>query len=84
MTTGMLWFDNTNTPLAQKVAKAAAYYLKKYGRAPELCLVNPKVTIDNDTVNGSSGGTITIRQSNIVLPGHLWIGVEEMPTEETK
>jgi len=84
MTSGMMWHDNSSTPLAQKVAKAAAYYLKKYGHAPELCLVNPSMKIDSDTVNSASGNSITIRQSKIVLPDHLWIGVEEMPIEEAK
>lgn len=86
MSTGLLWFDNSNTPLAQKIAKAAAYHLKKYGSAPDLCLVNPSMmTADAPlSVEGANGSTITIRPYRPVLPGHLWIGVEEMPTEETK
>jgi hypothetical protein len=84
MSTGMLWFMNSNNPLAQEVATAAAYHLKKYGRAPDLCLVNPSVQIDNSEIKGANGSAITIRPNRIVLPGHLWIGVEEMPTEETK
>jgi hypothetical protein len=86
MTTGMLWFNNSDVPLAQKVAEAAAFHLQKYGRAPDLCLVNPSMLTkdDPDSINGANGGTISIRPNRIVLPGHLWIGVEEMPTEETK
>ena len=80
MTIGMLLFDNSSLALAAKIRKAADYYQKKYGRAPELCLINPNVDISGI---GSSGDVnpITVRHSKIVLPGHLWIGVEEMPTK---
>ena len=42
METGMLWYDNDpKTTLTDKVARAVEYYRKKYGRDPNLCLVNP-------------------------------------------
>ena len=41
MNVGLLWFDNSSLPLAQKVQKAADYYCKKYGRQPDMCLVHP-------------------------------------------
>ena len=44
MQSGMMWFDNDKqTSLSAKVNKAAAYYRKKYGRSPNLCMVNPKM-----------------------------------------
>ena len=74
MNAGMLWFDNDpKTALSTKIEKAANYYQKKYGRKPNLCLINP------NSLNGekSGDGKITIRPYRPVLPGHLWIGVED-------
>ena len=74
MNAGMLWFDNDpKTALSTKIEKAVNYYQKKYGRKPNLCLINP------NSLNGekSEDGKITIRPYRPVLPGHLWIGVED-------
>ena len=74
MNAGMLWFDNDpKTALAAKIEKAVDYYRQKYGRDPNLCLINPKA------LNGEKpeDGQITIRPYRPVLPGHLWIGVED-------
>jgi hypothetical protein len=71
MNYGMLWFDNDpKTDLPQKVSLAAAYYRKKYGKAPTLCFVNPKM------INGKKekAGQVTIKTSPSILPHHLWIG----------
>jgi len=74
MNFGMMWFDNDpKTTLVTKVERAAVYYLRKYGHTPDLCLVNPG-SIPEDL---PSGGVISIRPLRIVLPGHLWIGVDE-------
>jgi hypothetical protein len=74
MHTGMLWFDNDpRTPLAAKIQKAAEYYRQKYGRQPDLCLVNPTM-LQNEKINEER---ITVRPYRPVLPGHLWIGVED-------
>jgi hypothetical protein len=85
MFTGMMWFDNDpKTALTEKVHRAAEYYRNKYGRIPDVCLVNPKMTpltspqMDAENrVNLGGGKEITLRASRSVLPGHLWIGVEE-------
>ena len=74
MTTGMLWFDNSTLSLAEKVAKGAAYYAKKYGRAPELCLVHPNALTGQQL---PSDMTITVRPYRSVLPSHFWIGLED-------
>ena len=81
MNTGMLWFDNDpKTALTTKIERAAAYYQKKYGREPNLCLIHP------DALNGkkpkadktkSSASGVKIRPYRPVLPGHLWIGIED-------
>jgi hypothetical protein len=71
----MLWFDNSSASLSDKVKKAAAYYEKKYGRAPNLCLVHPSAVIDGHTLTEVDG--VTVRSYRPVLPGHLWIGTDE-------
>ena len=70
----MLWFDNDKkTTLTIKVKKAADYYRKKYGRSPDLCMVNPSM-IPKEKVKS---GKITIRPYQPILPGHLWIGIDD-------
>ena len=79
MNTGMMWFDNDpKTSLEVKIQKAADYYRHKYGRTPDLCLVNPGM-LDNTRPEADSrqAGKIVIRPLRSVLPGHLWIGVNE-------
>ena len=73
MFTGMMWYDNDpKTALTEKVHQAADYYRQKYGRIPDVCLVNPKMMPEGEAREGK----ITIRANRSVLPGHLWIGVE--------
>jgi hypothetical protein len=73
MHTGMLWFDDSSATLNTKIQKAADYYHKKYGRLPDLCLVHPNMLKDIKMDEGE----ITIRPYRPVLPGHIWIGVED-------
>lgn len=73
MHTGMLWFDNSQTTLNIKIRKAMDYYHKKYGRSPDLCLVHPSMLKDSNLEEEK----ITVRPYRPVLPGHLWIGVED-------
>lgn len=79
MNTGMMWFDNDpKTPLDVKVLKAADYYRHKYGRIPDLCLVNPGIFEKSPAlVGGAQCGKILIRPLRSIMPGHLWIGVDE-------
>ena len=73
MHTGMLWFDDSQTTLNMKIQKATEYYHKKYGRIPDLCLVHPNML--KDTKLEEDG--ITVRPYRPVLPGHIWICVED-------
>jgi hypothetical protein len=82
MHTGMLWFDNSQTSLTAKIKKAADYYQKKYGRVPELCLVHPSMLSSETGIPGAELG-ITVRPYRPVLLGHMWLGIEEMPSKET-
>jgi hypothetical protein len=74
MNTGMLWFDNDpKTALSTKIEKAVDYYRHKYGRDPNLCLIHPSMAAkDSPEID-----KITVRPYPPVLPGHLWIGIEE-------
>ncbi len=79
MKTGMMWFDNDpKTTLEVKIQQATDYYLKKYGRMPDLCLVNPsglgKADLESEA---RQVGKVLIRPLRLILPGHLWIGVDE-------
>ena len=73
MHTGMLWFDDSQTTLTIKIQKAVDYYQKKYGRLPDLCLVHPNM-LKEDKLDA---GKITVRPYRPVLPGHIWVGVED-------
>jgi len=73
MHTGMLWFDDSTATLAMKIQKAVAYYQKKYGHSPDLCLVHPNMLKDVKLEEGK----ITVRAYRPVLPGHIWIGIED-------
>jgi len=82
MNTGMLWFDNDpKTALTAKIERAVEYYCKKYGCKPNLCLIHPAALENPANKSGTSEklktGKITVRPYRPVLPGHLWIGVEE-------
>lgn len=75
MHTGMLWFDNSQTTLNAKIQKAVDYYHKKYGRIPDLCLVHPSM-LEKDQ-SKLEVNKLTIRPYRPVLPGHIWIGIED-------
>ena len=65
---GMLWFDNSDKVLEEKLRVASEYYEKKYGERPNTCHVNAKETADMNGVRIVSDPTI--------LPNHIWIGVK--------
>jgi hypothetical protein len=72
----MLWFDNDpKTTLSVKIQKAMDYYNKKFGRIPDICLVHPSM-LDGGQKQFELG-KLTIRPYQPVMPGHLWIGVED-------
>jgi len=80
MHTGMLWFDNSQAALNVKIQKALDYYVKKYGRQPDLCLVHPSL-LEKAQPNPEIAG-LTVRPYRPVLPGHLWLGVEDKPSSK--
>ena len=81
MHTGMLWWmdKHSTMTLDQQIKRAAAHYEKKYERKPNLCLINPGMMGPAEPAVDVKG--ITVRAYGPVLPGQIWIGVEDMPTE---
>ena len=79
MIIGMMWFDNDpKKTLDAKVLQAADYYKRKYGSMPDTCLVNPKNLPDSSPQGEPArAGRITILPLRSIMPGHLWIGLEE-------
>jgi len=74
MNTGMLWFDNNpKTDLSSKIVQAAAYYQKKYGKKPNLCFVHPSLA----DKNAQCPVGILVKANRLVLPNHLWIGMND-------
>lgn len=75
MNVGMLWFDDDpRTALKAKIERAVGYYRQKYGRLPDVCLVHPSMLLSAPT---ETFDKVTVRPNPIILPGHLWIGVED-------
>ena len=69
----MMWFNaEKGLPLAAKIKAAAEFYERKYGIAPNLCLVNPKALTED--VNA---GSVSVRAAKNILPNHLWLGMED-------
>lgn len=82
MHTGMLWLDTSSESLSIKIQKAVDYYQKKYGRNPDLCLIHPSMLADaNGNIKpfemGENEKKIYVRPFRPVLPGHIWIGIED-------
>jgi hypothetical protein len=72
MKVGMLWLDDDRrTGIEEKIRQAAEYYLQKFGRAPDTCLVN-KGMIEAELLID----TIHVLPVRNVLPNHFWIGNE--------
>ena len=71
MKIGMMWLDTDKTrTLEEKVTRAADHYREKYGRFPELCLVNKRLLDDERKV-----GRVVVQPAKTVLPGHFWLGM---------
>lgn len=79
MTTGLMFFDDSDKSLAEKVRAHAARYFGRFGKAPELCLVHPSMLADVQTLEVDK---ITIRPWRYVMPNNFWLGIEEMPMQK--
>jgi len=78
MNNGMLWrIDDPKVAFSKSIQIAVEYYAKKFGRVPELCLVNEKMAIAELAPVEFMGKLITVKPFKGCLPNHLWIGVED-------
>ncbi len=76
MNVGMLWLEHERTSsFAAMIANAAGYYQKKYGQVPDLCFVHPSMLETAGPVKDDVG--IVVKPDKTILPGLLWIGVED-------
>jgi hypothetical protein len=82
MNSGMLWFDNDKkTTFNNKIDQAANYYQKKYGHAPDICLVHPQmVSADKD----NQFPALEVKASPTVLLHHFWLGTKQPIEKEIK
>jgi hypothetical protein len=72
MNVGMLWLDDDRrTTFEEKISQAADYYLRKFGRKPDTCLVNTGMIEEEQHI-----GSIQVFPVSNVLPNHFWIGNE--------
>lgn len=70
MKIGMLWFDNSKTPLEARMKRAADYYQNKYGMVANTAVVSPG-EIEGETVE-IDGVKTTANMA--IAPKHIWIG----------
>lgn len=69
---GLMWFDNTDKPLAEKIADAMIHYRKKFGANPNLCIVNP-TDLEGALLNLRG---VRIASARHILRHHIWVGTE--------
>jgi hypothetical protein len=79
MRVGMLWFDNNQKrDLDAKLEQAIAYYMTKYGKRPTVCYLHPSMLL-----NARSGSKkVELRESNMILPHHFWLGMGDEEIEQ--
>ncbi len=74
MDIGMLWYDDTQRELNEKVARAVEHYKTKYGATPTVCFVHPDMLPPKSNLEIVAG--IQLRPARTVLRHHFWVGVE--------
>jgi hypothetical protein len=76
MHTGMLWFDNNpKTDLSSKLF-SSDIITRKIRQEANLCFVHPSAD-----ENAQSPLGILVKPNRLVLPNHLWIGMNESNQE---
>lgn len=81
MQSGLLWFDNSTRPLAEKLAIVAHRYQQKFGVTPDTCYVNPvdaptdPNVILNPTAPPHDQKRIQVSAKQTIMRDYLWLGV---------
>jgi hypothetical protein len=70
MQIGMLWLDNSQAPLPEKVERACSYYKTKYGTAPDLVYVHPTTEGAPAQLDG-----VAVKVRKQIRPNYLWVGI---------
>lgn len=73
MKPGILWFDDSNLHLTEKIDRALAYVQKKYRQAPRFCYVHPSM-LENEA--GFHWNGLSIRSNSSVMPNHFWLELQ--------
>lgn len=74
MKIGLLYSDNSNAPLAEKVNTAIGLYKTRYNISPTDCHINP---IHLENVNTSKINGVKIISDNQIRQHDFWIGSKE-------
>ena len=69
MTEGLLWYDDSELDLAEKVEQAARRYERKFGESPSVCYVNPSLLPEGEC----RVGDVSVEPLDTVLLHHFWI-----------
>lgn len=75
MKSGLLWFDNSKKPIADKIEAAAKRYREKFGIAPDTCFVNPR-DLESNT-NAKPAIKINVATKTTIMPNHIWLGISK-------
>ena len=67
---GLLWYDDKDDGLENKIARAAQRYMEKFGNSPNTCVIHPEL-LQGEGVDVPGYKVIT---HPTVLKNHLWIG----------
>lgn len=73
MKTGWMWYDkDPGRSIEEKITRATARYLAKFGRSPNTCYVN-HLAVNGD---GFTVGKVKVLAASNILPHHFWLGVK--------
>jgi len=73
MKEGLLWYDDSSRPLAQRVAIAVARYVQKMNSKPNVCYVHPAALMAEPL---DKLGPVAVKPLRSVLRHHFWVGRE--------
>jgi hypothetical protein len=65
----LVWYDDTKTPVADKIRAASAAYVERFRTRPSLVLVN---VVDHIELEG-----VQVRHERTVQPNTFWVGRED-------
>jgi len=77
--TGLLWCDDSDRPLAEKLPPAICRFREKFGQEPGLCFVNPAELKKNAMIAG-----LRVVPAPTILRSHLFLvaDLEKAPDPE--